>query len=540
MNDAYTQIKKSREVIDGSFGEKVYGSQPLKRPGQPAAGKPPRQPSPRGDVPAQIRRLLSMIRDEKRETAMGPWSGRLSEEEYFCRQAKFIADYEDSGPYAYDSRMQNIFWPTYSRLGYDELVNYFRWRTAVRHGEFPKAPLPFQYLHIYEILNQAGTASFMDGYEQLCAMQEHYGKEKSGVGLNLSQWIFDYAVYYQLPHEIVEQTDLVRMDRALSIVLDSGAHGADEVVDAAVMLSTYRADRSSFIKKYPTIFRDVTFRVLKRLEEYYDKNRKVGFWEGMFGVQCTRRYRMFDGAVFYERREDYDALFMTYIYDADPLRVFICADGDWTCDGYYQPDRNPDLGKILRATDSMLREQYSYPDPLKSTLSTRYVCAIIKKEVQAYYKERRREEEIRRQQEESRPREITLDLGKLDGIRRAADMTQQRLMEGVEDGFEEPGQPGQEVKSGFNFDDASPEETLGFGEGNVFPEEQQVLLSALLCGGNYQDYFTKNHLLLSVVAEAINERFYDEIGDSVIGFDGDAPVLVEDYREDVKALLDGQ
>ena len=42
----------------------------------------------------------------------------------------------------------------------------------------------------------------------------------------------------------------------------------------------------------------------------------------------------------------------------------------------------------------------------------------------------------------------------------------------------------------------------------------------------------------SVVADTINEAFFDEIGDSVVEYDGSL-TLIEDYREDVASLMGG-
>jgi hypothetical protein len=44
--------------------------------------------------------------------------------------------------------------------------------------------------------------------------------------------------------------------------------------------------------------------------------------------------------------------------------------------------------------------------------------------------------------------------------------------------------------------------------------------------------------MLSVLVDHINETLFDDFGDTVILFDGDTPELIEDYAEDVAALLE--
>ncbi len=40
-----------------------------------------------------------------------------------------------------------------------------------------------------------------------------------------------------------------------------------------------------------------------------------------------------------------------------------------------------------------------------------------------------------------------------------------------------------------------------------------------------------------MLVDAVNEKLYDLLGDTALEFDGGAPVLIEDYREDVEGIL---
>ena len=62
-------------------------------------------------------------------------------------------------------------------------------------------------------------------------------------------------------------------------------------------------------------------------------------------------------------------------------------------------------------------------------------------------------------------------------------------------------------------------------------------MRALLAGDLATARSAAGPAMLNLVVDSINEKLYDEIGDAVIEFDGDAPQLVEDYRDDVAALL---
>ena len=44
-------------------------------------------------------------------------------------------------------------------------------------------------------------------------------------------------------------------------------------------------------------------------------------------------------------------------------------------------------------------------------------------------------------------------------------------------------------------------------------------------------------VMLSVVAEGVNEALFPRFADTVILFEGDAPLLIEDYIEELKGMI---
>ena len=64
-----------------------------------------------------------------------------------------------------------------------------------------------------------------------------------------------------------------------------------------------------------------------------------------------------------------------------------------------------------------------------------------------------------------------------------------------------------------------------------------LILKTLLEGGDVASLIRDNHLMPSVVADRLNETFYDDIGDNIIELDGDRLILVEDYRDDIDELI---
>ena len=66
------------------------------------------------------------------------------------------------------------------------------------------------------------------------------------------------------------------------------------------------------------------------------------------------------------------------------------------------------------------------------------------------------------------------------------------------------------------------------------------VLESAMRGEPAAELIRENHLMPSVVTDAINEALFDEIGDNVLECEGDEITLVDDYREDLERLLEGE
>ena len=65
------------------------------------------------------------------------------------------------------------------------------------------------------------------------------------------------------------------------------------------------------------------------------------------------------------------------------------------------------------------------------------------------------------------------------------------------------------------------------------------ILRSLLKGEAVDELIRENRLMPSLVADAVNEALFDEIGDTVLSCDDDRLSLIEDYREDLARLMGG-
>lgn len=352
-------------------------------------------------------------------------------------------------------------------------------------------------------------------------------------------------------------------------------HKIFEAIDA---LSSYSLKGSLFYKKNPKDMEEVTVRAYRNVSLFYQEHNKPMLLEKCFGAKGVYPYHMFRKAIFYDHihYEDYEYVF-------SDARIYRCRDGHWSLETFYKADsKSSDLGAICKEIDRICRRKFSFGHPLQQKLNLPLIIQAISDAADTYIKEK----------EEAAKPKIHIDFGKLSGIRKDAAYTRDQLIteEEMSDEdefmkFDDEVSAGNETKAGsnnnasvYNYklqpsendnnikdditeDDISKDYIL---KGDIFndqasndndandkavsndqpsgnlliSEHQMNIVNLLLSGGNVIEYAASNHLMLAVEIDAINEALYDEIGDTVIEFDGDTPRLVEDYIGEIKNTLE--
>ena len=86
----------------------------------------------------------------------------------------------------------NCYWPSYIQLNTPQERWYFYWRGEVREGRFPDTYLSYIFIHVYELINNIGVTSPLDGYEQLRRLWRAYRTRHPKLDRYLIDWISDY------------------------------------------------------------------------------------------------------------------------------------------------------------------------------------------------------------------------------------------------------------------------------------------------------------------------------------------------------------
>jgi hypothetical protein len=166
-----------------------------------------------------------------------------------------------------------------------------------------------------------------------------------------------------------------------------------------------------------------------------------------------------------------------------------------------------------------MRTGFDFKNKLQAPDITKQLSKIINEQITILQDEKRQAEKLR----------VDIDLSKLGSIRRAADITRDKLIIDEED-LEEDIFPQSDMQEDV------PEESV---QENTTPLDsgEYLFMQALLYGGDHQAAAKNAGGMPSVMADSINEKLYDIFADTVIEFDGDIPAVIEDYEEELKGMI---
>ncbi len=475
-----------------------------------------------------------------RALAHSPEARAWSDARLFVEQARLMEDYEDDFPYEGEFRS---YFPTYQAMTNPQLRGYFTWRTRVREGRVEPTSLSFAFVYLYELINGIGASPGEEAFHAIEGFWRSYRAIDPALDRYVRPWLVDYVVYHGLSPELAAPYLNAAHDRAVQVLAVEEARILEEppargrraakakfaldpkreeaVFQALCALSTYRLGESRLFKDDPDALMRVTPVVFDRLVRHYRSGRTQGYVESLFGSRHAMPHLMFASAVFWPGAKHEDC-----VVRLDDTVTFICQNGFWTCDALHDGgEKSARLGQVLHAVDQRLRTALGHPQPLQDRGDPKYLAQIIDRVVADYLEWR----------QEHAPRRIEIDLSKLAGIRSTAAVTRDALL--VDEEREDAGTPASPEPAGAESagvgapatdQTQKDEKDAPLGLSTAELEFVRALLEGRAPAANSMD----------LLVDAINEKFFDLVGDVVIEFGADgAPTLVEDYVEGVREAL---
>ena len=548
---------------------------PGRRAGPPAA-RFPQGVRARRQQPQTLRELRRL------ETEPQPNGTRLTGVSLFVAQARLAASYEDdSAPSPFGVRYR--YSVSYRDLSDEELRGYFSWRTAWRAHREDRIPYTYGHILAAELVNGIGAEPGMPCLQELVRLRDRATEldadgMSSGLAFDARRWIRDYAVLHNLPAELATSADERAFAQAVAtlrtaeraVLCEAGARGLTpkdmpahvptdaDVWKAMAALSSYNVERSPFLRNNPQSAAAVGAAVFRALAKHCGKRRKTNLVDGLVGWESSVGWFPFPDLPCTLPKELPSP---TYRIDAC-TRVTTLAGRWFIYRGYEHVGKSRDLGRILRAMDRQMREDWDDPRALKPRPLAKYLEKIV---VQASAEERRRELE-------AESRKIVIDLSKLGGIRAAAATTREALL--VDEEIEDepaattapaPSSPAPTASAPMAHpvhageknaapSVANPTATDGTTEAATSPaspnpvaaEDGQTpcgldflelkVIARVSEGKPFSDLLGPGKPMASVLVDSINEKLFDELGDTAIEYVDGEPRLVPDYVEDVRDI----
>lgn len=451
-----------------------------------------RQPSQDPAVPQKIREMQSIY-----DYGDGSFRQKCLN---FCRQGQLMADYTDDEPW---NQPYRHYFPTYHDLNVRQLRGYFTWRTNLRKGSWTAVPLSFAYLYLYELINGIGVKNVRASLAQMEAFEQ--GFIDAGLGDDrmreyLHRWMLELCVMNGEPTEVAaryaDPKDAMR-DASLAVLKWPHQHSDAAIFAALCQMAGKKEDFTPVVRNNGDQGRHL-FAMAWRGADLFDS---------IFGQPRWYRWYPLSNAVYYEEVPHADC-----DYKLNDCRRYCCHDGDWQVE-CYEPlhfDRQR-LQSFMRAADRLLRKYLKAGGSLVARLEEEWALPYVKAAIDA---------DKREKIEATRPK-ISINLGGLEQIRHDADitrdslLTEQERMEAADAGVKIAADP--------------PTRTLSLN---------QKIISTLLDGGSVAAMLRERHLMPTIVADSINEEFFDAIGDNVVETDGAELTLIQDYREDLRQIVD--
>lgn len=406
------------------------------------------------------------------------------------------------------------YMPQYTQLTLAQRNYYFYWRTELRKGKYIKTDYSYFYLYIYELINLTEKMPRAEALKIMIRLWREYRKSLPQIDSNMSVWVQDMCLVYNLPSPIAEIKDFVFDALGNSgfkefYLSEAESMGADGVSSMLAYLSDYDWRQGKFAggdnrEAYAKHLTGAMSGLLYHL--FYEK--KIMFDEGQLSKMERTAFRsaLCTAEVKYRISVEY-----RQIAEESGLRRTVTA--------------------AIKYTENKLRALMG----IKSRLAIKDLSDEYKSVIDNYFAvlfdkvNRERMLANRPEYEKLYEAESTeLSMSGADEIERASWSNTARLV--VEDEvYEQTETVEPEKPDTIN----ETESVYGLDSGEM------DFLCAALDGNSAQMQRICQSLGIpeESMADRINEAFADGFGDIVLELSEDGYAVIEDYREDVIKCL---
>ncbi len=411
------------------------------------------------------------------------------------------------------------YMPQYTQLTSPQKSYYFYWRSMVRVGKYIKTDYSYFYLYVYEILNLPDKMPKTEALTLLITLWREYRKALPNIDVNMSLWIQDFCLVYNLPSPTEQIKDFIFDVMGTTgfkefYLSDAENMGVDGVSSLLAYLSDYDWRRGKYAggdnrEAYAKHLTGAMGLLFSRLFHKGKLTSSIGEGENSVMERSAFRGALCTADIKYRLRVEYRPL-----CEETELRATVTS--------------------ALKYTENKLRALLG----VKSRLAVKDFADEYKEIIDGYFvslfDKVNRERMIANRPEYEKLYEAEdngISVEGADEIERASWTTTARLV--IEEEAEE--EPTAEKS-----EETAAEVTTGGGQDYYGLSAPMVnfVKAALLCDASAQLAISSElGLPMNAVADEINEAFSDGFGDIILEESESCFTVIDDYREDIEKWL---
>jgi hypothetical protein len=481
--------------------------------------------------------------------------------ELFKMQAKFMVDYSDN----YSEVLSfHQYSPTYALMTDTQLRTYFTWRSQVRRGIIGKIDVSYAFVYIYELLMLIGATSKENAIDLLIQFWVRFREYDLTIDRYMRLWLKDFFVYYRLDGNFLDLQNRFPDDkntRSVKYITEILNHNYNDKTSFLNELSTYHYHNSIFYNDILGYMLDQCLPLVLDQIDHAFQDIKVSLPELLLGkFQSTHYWTPFANAVFeLEIPED------SFKIRINALEEYGYDNGSWFSRSLSENIFPKSLlGYITKTMEAELRELTGFRAKLTPNVVSMIQEPSLSKKVQAFVFSSRFESIIRDtakayfsksgiapqafkrakiQDLPIIPPEVRIDISKLDAIRSASIITQERLTIEEEYPSEITYPPASSEQMPLLSDDAEISSNSDHDKIILSPAQVEclsIILSGKSVNARLADLSKQSGKMRELLLDSINEALYPYLGDTIIDQSSSEPYVYEEYFEYAQDLLKGE
>jgi len=451
----------------------------------------------------------------------------------FYKQAEFMKDFEDD----YTNIVPfSSYFPYYQLMSYEQLRTYFTWRTKIRRGSIENTSLSYAFIYIYELLNNIGVNDPIDGLNKLLTFWKTFKGFDKTIEKYIIKWIKDYHIYYELPKSFKEflcenelqrhYPDIASYDPEMSCIFEQ-----------LCSISRYNIKQSIFYSdETKHLISDCFDFVICKLESIFVKS---GLEFNNLIFQSSKKkidWMPFEGALFYPCLKQRNRQVML-----SEDEIYTCSQNKWSRSMLIMKNSGGQLlAYIFKQMEAVLRKLTNYKHKILANSNTISNDILLKLGAVGISLEKIITDAVLEFYKEKNKTIVSVNELALNKIRLEAIDTQEKLSI--------PENNIQMIPIFSNEDKAlSVEDSCAANKSslsdtwisfkNALNEIEIRALSALLQSNrDIKQFADENGIMLEVLADSINEKAFDHIGDNILELD-ESMVIYDEYREKTIMIL---